>query len=115
MFSILQAWNKADGYRHRMGFFDPFIYSFTFIFITCQALFWSKIILESNNKCMKKDLLPVLAGDQEYCLSRLRRRYIAEKNRTYKGCFKGLVIGALAFLSFSLDRWWELIQEMMNT
>ena len=28
---------------------------------------------------------------------------------------KGLVIGALAFLSFFLDRWCELIQEMMNT
>ena len=64
---------------------------------------------------MKKDLLLVTAGDEEYCLSRLRRRYSAEKNRIYKGRFKGLVIGALAFLSFSLDRWWELIQEMMNT
>ena len=53
---------------------------------------------------MKKDLLPVTAG-KGYCLSRLRRRYSAEKNRTDKGCFKGLVIGALAFLSFSLDRW----------
>ena len=51
---------------------------------------------------MKKDLLPVTAGEG-YCLSRLRRRYSAEKNRMYKGCFKGLVIGALAFLSFSLD------------
>ena len=48
---------------------------------------------------MKKDLLPVTAG-KGYCLSRLRRRYSAEKNRMYKGCFKGLVIGALAFLSF---------------
>ena len=28
------------------GFFDPFFYSFTFIFITCQALLWSKTILE---------------------------------------------------------------------
>ena len=64
---------------------------------------------------MKKDLLPVTAGDEEYCLSRLRRRYNAEKNRMYKGCLKGLVIGALAFLSFFLDRWWELTQEMMNT
>ena len=64
---------------------------------------------------MKKDLLPVTSGDEEYCRSRLRRRYSAEKNRMYKGCFKGLVIGALAFLSFSLDRWCELIQEMMNT
>ena len=54
---------------------------------------------------MRKDLLQVTAGDEEYCLSRLRRRYCAEKNRMYKGCFKGLVIGALAFLSFSLDRW----------
>ena len=54
---------------------------------------------------MKKDLLPVTAGDEEYCLSRLRRRYNAEKNRMYKGCLKGLVIGALAFLSFFLDRW----------
>ena len=63
---------------------------------------------------MKKDLLPVTAG-KGYCLSRLRRRYNAEKNRTDKGCFKGLVIGALAFLSFFLDRWCELIQEMMNT
>ena len=53
---------------------------------------------------MKKDLLPVTAGEG-YCLSRLRRRYSAEKNRMYKGCFKGLVIGALAFLSFFLDRW----------
>ena len=64
---------------------------------------------------MKKDLLPVTAGDEEYCPSRLRRRYNAEKNRLSKGCFKGLVIGALAFLSFSLDRWCELIQEMKNT
>ena len=64
---------------------------------------------------MKKDLLPVTAGDEEYCLSRLRRRNSAEKNRMSKDCFKGLVIGALAFLSFFLDRWWELIQEMMNT
>ena len=54
---------------------------------------------------MKKDLLPVTVGDEEYCLSRLRRRYCAEKNRMYKGWFKGLVIGALAFISFSLDRW----------
>ena len=84
MFSILQAWNKADANRHRVDFFDPFFYSFTFIFITYQALLWSKIILESNNKCMKKDLLPVLAGDQEYCLSRLGRRYSVEKNRMYK-------------------------------
>ena len=53
---------------------------------------------------MKKDLLPVTGG-KGYCLSRLRRRYSAEKNRMYKGCFKGLVIGALAFLSFFLDRW----------
>ncbi|CAH3189085.1 unnamed protein product [Porites evermanni] len=50
-------------------------------------------LLFTNNKCMKKDLLPVTAGDEEYCLSRLRRRYSAEKNRMYKGCFKGLVIG----------------------
>ena len=64
---------------------------------------------------MKKDLLPVTSGDEEYCLSRLKRRYSAEKNRMYKGCFKGLVIGALAFLSFSLDRWCESTQEMMNT
>ena len=55
---------------------------------------------------MKKDLLPVTAGEG-YCLSRLRRRYSAEKNRTYKGWFEGLVTGALAFLSFSLDRWCE--------
>ena len=54
---------------------------------------------------MKKDLLSVTVGDEEYCLSRLKRRYSAAKNRMYKGCFKGLVIGALAFLSFSLDRW----------
>ena len=53
---------------------------------------------------MKKDLLPVTAGDEEYCLSRLRRRNSAEKNRMYKGCFKGLVIGALAFLSFFLEQ-----------
>ena len=45
--SILQAWNKADANRHRMGFFlNSFFYSFTFIFITCQALLWSKTILE---------------------------------------------------------------------
>ena len=42
------------------------------------------------------------AGDEEYCLSRLRRRYSAEKNGMYKGCFKGLAIGVLAFLSFFL-------------
>ena len=54
---------------------------------------------------MKTDLLPVTAGDEEYCLPRLRRRYSAEKYRMSKGCFKGLVIGALAFLSFFLDRW----------
>ena len=55
---------------------------------------------------MKKDLLPVTVGDEEYCLSRLKRRYSAAKNRMYKGCFKGLVIGALAFLSFFFfDRW----------
>ena len=51
---------------------------------------------------MKKDLLPVTSGDEEYCLSRLRRRYSVEKNRMYKDCFKGLVIGALASLSFFL-------------
>ena len=51
---------------------------------------------------MKKDLLPVTAGDEECCPSRLRRCYSAEKNRMSKGCFKGLVIGALAFLSFFL-------------
>ena len=38
---------------------------------------------------MKKDLLPVTAGDEEYCPSRLRRRYSAEKNRTYKDCSQG--------------------------
>ena len=53
---------------------------------------------------MRKDLLPVTAGEG-YCLSRLWRRYSAEKNRIYEGCFKGLVIGALASLSFFLDRW----------
>ena len=54
---------------------------------------------------MKKDLLPVTAGEG-YCLSCFRRRYNGEKNRMYKGCFKGLVIGALAFLSFFFfDRW----------
>ena len=46
MFSILQALNKADASLHRVDFFDPFFYSFTFIFITCQALLWSKTILE---------------------------------------------------------------------
>ena len=51
---------------------------------------------------MRKDLLQVTAGDEEYCLSRLRRRCCAEKNRMYKGCFKGLVIGTLAFISFFL-------------
>lgn len=53
---------------------------------------------------MKKDLLPVTAG-KEYCLSRLGRRYSVEKSRMYEGCFKGVIIGTLAFLSFFFFRY----------
>ena len=38
---------------------------------------------------MKTDLLPVTAGDEEYCLSRLRRRNSAEKYRMSKDCSQG--------------------------
>ena len=38
---------------------------------------------------MKKDLLPVTAGDEEYCLSRLKRRYSTAKYRMSKDCSQG--------------------------
>ena len=38
---------------------------------------------------MKTDLLPVTAGDEEYCLSRLKRRYCAEKYRMSKDSSQG--------------------------
>ena len=65
---------------------------------------------------MKKDLLPVTSGDEEYTVALASGAATAQKNiACLKIALKGLVIGALAFLSFFLDRWWELIQEMKNT
>ena len=65
---------------------------------------------------MKKDLLPVTAGDEEYCLSRLRRRYnSAEKNRMSKDSSQGTSNWCIGISFVFFDRWWELIQEMMNT
>ena len=55
---------------------------------------------------MKKDLLPVTAGDEEYTVSLTSGAATAQqKIACLKIPLKGLVTGALAFLSFSLDRW----------
>ena len=64
---------------------------------------------------MKTDLLPVTAGDEEYCLPRLRRRYSAEKYRMSKDCSQGTSNWCIGISFVFFDRWCELIQEVMNT
>ena len=98
-------------------FFDPFFYSFTFIFITCQALLWSKTILEFLQIInVRRRICCQSQQGMKNTVSLASGAATAQKNiACLKIALKGLVTGALAFLSFSVDRWCELIQEMMNT